>query len=555
MKANQTFGIILGAGRIDENLIPVFGDLSTANIPLNGRTSIFYTLDFMISMGISEIYVCLGYRKERIQQYIEITYGARADIIFVDTDYRHKPGMSLLNALEASQCHFTQMNALIMLSDTLLPIHQFADVDFHESFVVTSDVYDISERWCVVKKNNEGLIEDIYNKEKDKYGYEAVVGMYYFKNPWILMEFTSTDIENTEISDLMTLYIDQGYPIATFVSNNWYDLGHLDMYQKAKRQLLYHRYFNEFQHNDLLGTITKQSTQIKKIENEILWMEQLPKALQPLVPRIFSSGSDHELAFVEMEYYGYPPLSELWLYGMLGHEVWETIFSKLFGMIDHFMKHKKRVDIQHYTNMYHLKTNLRIEEAKQQSAVIYRLLEYPSLIINDHEVSGWPVLESMIQSRYQALFNESDHCVIHGDLCFSNILYDLRTGIIRLIDPRGDWGGAFGIGDIKYDLAKLRHSISGDYDFIVQDLFSIDVNNEEISLRIASQDQTIQKAKVRFDQMLSRKWSLTSIQFIEGLLFLSMIPLHSDSLSRQIAMLSKGIWLLNGVMNEEGVKS
>ena len=30
--------------------------------------------------------------------------------------------------------------------------------------------------------------------------------------------------------------------------------------------------------------------------------------------------------------------------------------------------------------------------------------------------------------------------IIHGDLCFSNILFDLPNQIVRLIDPRGRFG-------------------------------------------------------------------------------------------------------------------
>ena len=44
--------------------------------------------------------------------------------------------------------------------------------------------------------------------------------------------------------------------------------------------------------------------------------------------------------------------------------------------------------------------------------------------------------------------------VIHGDFCFSNILYDFKSQSIKVIDPRGvNMAGEYSIyGDIRYDV-------------------------------------------------------------------------------------------------------
>ena len=55
---------------------------------------------------------------------------------------------------------------------------------------------------------------------------------------------------------------------------------------------------------------------------------------------------------------------------------------------------------------------------------------------------------------------------------WSNVLYDLNSGVFMLIDPQGSWRSSEN-GDVKYDVAKLRHSISGEYDYIIGDLFNI----------------------------------------------------------------------------------
>ena len=64
---------------------------------------------------------------------------------------------------------------------------------------------------------------------------------------------------------------------------------------------------------------------------------------------------------------------------------------------------------------------------------------------------------------------------MHGDFCFSNILYDFKSQSIKVIDPRGLSGDGKEqsiYGDLRYDVAKLAHSVIGKYDFIIAGRFS-----------------------------------------------------------------------------------
>ena len=65
--------------------------------------------------------------------------------------------------------------------------------------------------------------------------------------------------------------------------------------------------------------------------------------------------------------------------------------------------------------------------------------------------------------------------IMHGDFCFSNILYDFKSQSIKVIDPRGLSGDGKEqsiYGDLRYDVAKLAHSVIGKYDFIIAGRFS-----------------------------------------------------------------------------------
>ncbi len=137
-------------------------------------------------------------------------------------------------------------------------------------------------------------------------------------------------------------------------------------------------------------------------------------------------------------------------------------------------------------------------------------------------------------------------CFVHGDFCLSNIMYDLNNRIIKLIDPRGYFGELSVYGDIKYDIAKLRHSFCSYYDFIVADLFNVkEVKSNSFNFQVNVDDRHNKIATIFDKTVQSNKYNLEMIKVFESLLFFSMLPLHSDNFERQKAMYLTGIELIN----------
>ncbi|MCB0337045.1 MAG: aminoglycoside phosphotransferase family protein, partial [Bdellovibrionales bacterium] len=135
--------------------------------------------------------------------------------------------------------------------------------------------------------------------------------------------------------------------------------------------------------------------------------------------------------------------------------------------------------------------------------------------------------------------------VIHGDFCASNILFDPKTRIVKLLDPRGSFGKQSIYGDPRYDLAKLMHSFCGNYDFITSDRFRLlwDQHSIEYTIWDSNYHQVVRSL---FQSKLSQTYPeyLEATETIQALLFTSMIPLHADHFNRQLAMLATGIQLL-----------
>jgi len=119
---------------------------------------------------------------------------------------------------------------------------------------------------------------------------------------------------------------------------------------------------------------------------------------------------------------------------------------------------------------------------------------------------------------------------------------------LRLVDPRGKFGDFDIYGDWRYDLAKMLHSLEGNYDFIIADKFKVNVQGAAIDYEFA-----LDFAQIRekfFEVFAGQLKNLPALRLIEATLFLSMIPLHADSLSRQQVMLARGVELFEAVMEE-----
>ena len=132
---------------------------------------------------------------------------------------------------------------------------------------------------------------------------------------------------------------------------------------------------------------------------------------------------------------------------------------------------------------------------------------------------------------------------MHGDLCFSNILYDSRSNHIKLIKQRGvnNKHNISIYGDWRYDVAKLAHSIVGKYDFIIANRFKYKENSStDIEFEIEYDNlYEVEELDKYFDKFFDFKMYYP----IMINLFLSMIPLHSDNILRQKAMLANALYL------------
>lgn len=444
-----------------------------------------------------------------------------------------------------------EIPVIINFSDTIVSdnIYDFSS----DSYFYSED--EPSEKWTYFEEEN-GVIKTIYDKTKINNGaYKLFVGVFGFSNSKLLKkciekaESQKSDNEVSVFYRAVKLY-SETIPLQAVKTENWFDIGHIEKYYNSSIEVKA-RSFNHISIDKNRGILRKTSDDKEKFIGEIKWYLKLPNDIEYVRPRIFSYSLSYEKPYVEMEYYSYHTLHELFLYGDLTYEQWRDAFKRIRFICDDFKRYK--LCDQNIKNaladIYLDKTIMRLGKLRNNKN--FNMFFHKPITINEKKYHSLDnciqILKKIIPEH---LYNVSEFNIIHGDLCFTNIMIDSNFSFIKLIDPRGKFGQYDIYGDFRYELAKLFHSVHGKYDFIIKDLFSIEYDPEAafISYSVSEPRKTFDIFDV-FLAVFKEEIGddLKKIHLIESLLFLSMIPLHSESLNHQYAMLATGIKILADV--------
>jgi dTDP-glucose pyrophosphorylase len=533
--------IILCAGKVDISNLPIGTNISNATIPVNGKPVIAWILDDLIRKGFREnIHVVVRSEDKKLQMLLLHVYAKKAGVNCIPLV---EPS-SILVSLWAGLSSLSDEGAVqIILGDTLIR----DDFECKQNMVYVGEVDD-SKRWCLALMDEHGWLTELIDKKENQYlSRQALAGYYFFADTPLLKSAVKQSLESgeKELSAAIRLYMKEK-PIQTRRAKEWYDFGHIDNLLNAKRNLMRPRYFNQLEINPALNTIKKNSENTEKLRDELDWYLQIPDELKALTPRILHYETQGNQVEITQEYYGYPTLSEIYVYSDLHPENWMIILRHLIRIHQQFCKYKAVMPSDVLVDMYITKTEKRLVTL-MQSAYWHDLLNRKEIIYNGRAYQNFGLLRPFIETVVEEMKQDFLPCIIHGDFCFSNILYDFANQIVRLIDPRGSFGVKGIYGDPRYDMAKLRHSVAGMYDFIVSDLFDVRESEDGFQGEIFNM-QNLNPVIENFDQKLVESgYNLQHIKFIEGLLFISMLPLHQDYPKRQLMMFLTGIVRLNEV--------
>lgn len=306
------------------------------------------------------------------------------------------------------------------------------------------------------------------------------------------------------------------------------------------------RFFNNLSGDEY--TVVKSSDKINKIKAEYTFYGLLPEDMKQWFVRPYGYKEEDGKASYMMERYHMTDLAIRYIHGAISVEEFEDILEKLFYFVK--IRQVKEVSNEEYENManslYIAKVEDRINQLKQTEgfvkidSLIKTLTKYDSI---DEIVEEYKKLYEKIRSG-KRFVNVS--VIGHGDLCFSNILYSKEASLLKLIDPKGALSEEELYMDPYYDLAKLSHSICGNYDFYNSDLFEI-VTGDDLRAYLKVDENNKEYIKL-FKEALS-KYGLdyNIVRLYEASLFISMLPLHMDRPKKVFAFILNAIDIMESL--------
>ena len=306
------------------------------------------------------------------------------------------------------------------------------------------------------------------------------------------------------------------------------------------------RFFNSLEGDEY--TVTKRSTNKEKIKKEYRFYYFLPDRMQHWFVQPFSYQETEDSASYTMERMHMTDLAIQYVHGAVSLEDFDQILQQLF----YFLKNR-------YTRKIPEEEYRRQSEKLYLDKVMERYLDLkksPFYTKMDAMIRVGTEYDSLdaVYERYRALYEEIHRkyrfeplsTVSHGDLCFSNLLYQKHANILRMIDPKGAETEEDIWMDPWYDLAKLSHSVCGRYDFFNSGLYQIHVGKDmKLELQIDFQNQDY---VALFRSYLEKnQFSYSIVRLYEASLFLSILPLHLDNPQKVFGFLLNGIGILKEV--------
>lgn len=497
---------------IEQELCAEFGKIPPSLLPLGNRRLFQYQINLAPENEI--IYISLPENYSLIEADYE--WLNRRNVKVLKTPIDLTLGQAVVASLNLISDPL-ENDLHILFGDTL-----FNSIPNKQDVIAIAENCD-SYRWARVDKNS--VISD------DESLNNIVCGYFHFSRPRELIRCITQ--EKWDFLQGINRYnSDVGLKLVAV--DEWYDFGHVNTYYHSKTKFTTQRAFNSLKITK--DYIEKSSENNLKIRGESNWFTTIPTSIRKYTPQYLGdNGLDSCEFFYRLEYLYNTSLSELYVFSEINHKLWEKILNSCFEFIDDCKSNAivKNIKFNSLNELFNIKTRDRLllfcEEWGVDKTEEWSFNDINEKVsINDMLLLAEDIVTNM----------DSKSSVMHGDFCFSNILYDFRTERLKTIDPRGvtPTGELSIYGDIQYDIAKLGHSVLGMYDWIIAGYHQTDIDFDKghVEHKIEGEAKHLNIKKF-FIEKVEQKYNIQpeELYAMQLMLFLSMLPLHSDDKFRQ----------------------
>lgn len=205
-----------------------------------GKPIIGHIMDRIIEHGFDEATLIVGYLGDKIKEYILKSYTIKVD--FVEQEER----LGLGHAIYLSRHTVSRSPILIILGDTVFDVDLSAMKQSECSLIGVKHVDD--PRRFGVAETTDGYVTQLVEKPDQPKSNLAVVGIYYIKQPQLLMDCLREMIKNNirtkgefQLTDALQMMLDRGERMQTFDIQGWYDCGKPETLLATNRHLLENR--------------------------------------------------------------------------------------------------------------------------------------------------------------------------------------------------------------------------------------------------------------------------------------------------------------------------
>lgn len=311
------------------------------------------------------------------------------------------------------------------------------------------------------------------------------------------------------------------------------------------------RVYNSFTLNQKTKASIIKTSEEDRLKGEAEYYLNLPDDLKVFFPRLIDCRLTSPYT-MELEYYAYNNLGNVMVSSDYEDNFWEKVFDFLLGYINAY-KNSKSIESNRRDSllMFVDKTEKEYIKLIYDFEFFSKLKGETEFNLNGKTLKSFDSIWGKIKEFIETKLLEKNFYFIHGDLCFSNILYGINPItndlILKMIDPRGVFGETKYFGDPYYDLAKISHSCSGGYEYFIYDQFKVEIEKNNFSLMF-NNEASKNKINDKFVKLSNQyKFDYQKIRLIEGCIFIGMCARHYDSLERQKAMFITGLSILNEI--------
>jgi len=527
--------LIASGAYLQGEFVSEVGLLPPSFLPIGNKRLLEYQVDFL--------------RQGQPDEDVYLSVPATYQIDLFDEQHLTKLGVEIIrvpDGLSLGDSILFCWNACAKQYHTLTILH--GDTLFLNAVFCTDNGISIHANYGFYQRATLGANCETLEKLHDDWSSnsdQVISGFFHFCRP---LTFMKSLVEARSDFIKAIVNYDQIHPFQLIKQGDWLDFGHINSFFHSRTKMTTQRVFNELKMTSrLISKSSKDNT--KKIFAEGSWFANIPMELKLYTPTLLGldkGSKDYQSASYQLEYLYLLPLSDLYVFSHLSADLWHTIFNAISGMLNDFACYRPKKNevkaIDELNGLYLPKTLERLSEYAKKSG--YDLTK--TYQIDDiNQVSLIDIAE--LSSIHIRPIRPEDVAISHGDLCFSNILFDARVGAVKCIDPRGisPSGECTIYGDRRYDLAKLYHSVIGLYDFIIAGRFDYQNHSQTQDLEIQQNVSVFPKVVNSFKDLVLKPsgYSEKEILAITIHLFLSMLPLHSDRPERQKAFIANSIRL------------